>query len=70
MNNSHSPHIHEQFTTGTQQTELIEAMTSLQQKSMDIAKKEEAFSGDSMNAALSLTGTVKSVSAARDHWVP
>ena len=66
MNNSHSPHIHEQFTTGTQQTELIEAMTSLQQKSMDIAKKEEAFSGDSMNAALSLTGTVKSVSAARD----
>ena len=67
MNNSHSPHIHEQFTTGTQQTELIEAMTSLQQQqSMDLAKKEDAFSGDSMNAALGLTATVKSVSAARD----
>ena len=39
----HTHHIHEQFTTGKQQTELIEAMTSLQQQSMDIAKKEEAL---------------------------
>ena len=50
----------------TQQTVLIDSMTSLQQQGAIVEKKKATLAGDSMNAALRLTATVKAVNVARD----